>query len=192
MSESATKKSREESFVVYLEKLAEKEDRAALAALRRSLGKSPGEAADAHRYVLPFSPAIWEEPAYYLVAGLFALHPANWRKEEGDNRQTNFGASFAWLQSQVDSDSIEKRFVALLDCHEDDLAEHLRHAVSLLRSKEVPVDWVQLLRDLRNWNHEDRFVQRNWARAFWGGGQSKNANSADGNSAESASTNSAN
>src|SRR5262249_54428628 len=68
---------------------------------------------------------------------------------------TNLGASFAWLGSQVDSKSIEKRFVALLNCHEDDLAEHLRHAIGLLRSKEIPVDWIQLLKDLRNWNHPD-------------------------------------
>lgn len=180
MSENATAVDRDgkyERFVTYLEELERKEDRAALAALRRSLGKSPGEAADAHRFVLPFNPAVWEEPAYYLVAGLFALHPASWRKEEGDKQPTNFGASFAWLRSKTDSDSIEKRFVALLDCHEDDLGEHLRHAVSLLQSQEIPVDWVRLLKDLNNWNHEDRFVQRNWARAFWAGGQTADAGS---------------
>lgn len=174
MSETARVKSQDdkpERFVEHLEKLEASQDRSALAALRRSLGKSPGQAAEAHRHVLWVGPPSWEEPAYYLVAGLFALHPASWRKDEGDRQLTNFGASFAWLKSKTDSDSIEKRFVALLDCHEDDLAEHLRHAVSLLRSKEIPVDWAQLLRDLRNWNHEDRFVQRRWARAFWGGNQ---------------------
>jgi CRISPR system Cascade subunit CasB len=177
MNETATAKSHDdkpERFVKYLESLDRDEARAALAALRRSLGKSPGEAADAHRYVLQFNPAIWEESAYYLVAGLFALHPKNWRNEENDKRQTNFGASFAWLRASTDSESIEKRFVALLDCHEDDLSEHLRHAVSLLRSKEIPVDWARLLRDLRQWGHEGRFVQRGWARAFWGGNQSDN------------------
>ena len=161
-----------ERFISYLEELARNEDRAALAALRRGLGKSPGEAAETHQYVLRFNPEPWEELAFYLVAGLFAMHPESWPKKEGDKRLTNFGASFAWMKSKADSDSsIERRFVALLDCHEDDLAEHLRHAVSLLRSKEIPVDWLQLLRDLRNWNQENRRVQRNWARAFWGGSQ---------------------
>jgi CRISPR system Cascade subunit CasB len=168
MTETIVQKSREERFVEYLEELERNEDRAALAALRRSLGKSPGEAADAHRYVLPFNPAIWEESAYYLVGGLFALHPQSWRRDEGDRSPTNLGASFARLGSQVDSKSIEKRFVALLNCHEDDLAEHLRHAISLLGSKEIPVDWVEFLKDLRNWNHPDRSVQLRWARAFWG------------------------
>jgi len=175
MIETATAKAQPgkgERFINYLEELARNEDRAALAALRRSLGKSPGAAAEAHRYVLRFNPEPWDEPAYYLVAGLFAMHPKSWSRKEDDKRLTNFGASFAWMKSKADSDSsIERRFVALLDCHEDDLAEHLRHAVSLLRSKEIPVDWLQLLRDLRNWNHEDRFAQRRWARAFWGGDQ---------------------
>ncbi len=180
MSETATAKvqpGKGERFIRYLEELADKEDRAALACLRRSLGKSPGEAAETHRYVLRFNPEQWDEWAYYLIAGLFAMHPESWRKTEDDKRLTNLGASFAWLKSKTDSDSIEKRFVALLDCHADDLADHLRHAVSLLRSKEIPVDWLQLLRDLRNWNHEDRFVQRGWARAFWGGNQADNEQS---------------
>lgn len=174
MSETAAAKaqlSKGERFINYLEELARDEDRAALAALRRSLGKSPGEAAETHRYVLRFNPEPWEETAYYLVAGLFALHPVNWRKQEDSKQPTNLGASFARLQASTDSESIEKRFVALLDCHEDDLAEHLRHAVSLLRSKEVSVDWLQLLKDLRHWNYETRRVQRSWARAFWGSQQ---------------------
>lgn len=163
-----------ERFVEYLEKLEAGQDRSALAALRRSLGKSPEYPAGSHRHVLWINPHSWEEPHYYLVAGLFALHPANWRKEEGDKQLSNLGASFAWLKEKADSDSIEKRFIALLDCHEDDMAEHLRHAVSLLRSKEIPIDWAQLLRDLRSWSHEDRRVQRRWARAFWGGKQDGN------------------
>jgi CRISPR system Cascade subunit CasB len=175
MSETTMAKSpddKPEGFVKFLESLNNNDDRAALAALRRSLSKSPGAAAEAHRYVLPFNPRVREEAAYYLVAGLFARHPAaSWRKQEDDKKLTNFGASFARLQSKVKRESIEKRFVALLDSHEDDLSEHLRHAVSLLRSEDIPVDWVRLLKDLCHWNHEDRFVQRRWARAFWGGNQ---------------------
>ncbi len=40
-----------------------------------------------------------------------------------------------------DSDSVTLRFRALLDCDPEDLATHLRHAVSLVRSKEMAVDW---------------------------------------------------
>jgi CRISPR system Cascade subunit CasB len=156
-----------ERFVDYLEKLEARGDRAAMAALRRSLGKPIGLAGEAHRHVLWINPAEWEEPIYYLIAGLFALHPSNWKRAEEDRRTTNLGDSFARLKAEVDSSSIERRFVAILDSHEDDLAEHLRHAVSLLKSRDIPVDWKQLLRDIRGWRYESRNVQRQWARAFW-------------------------
>lgn len=172
MTPEAKQSGPEQRFVAYLNRLVDEEDRAALAALRRSLGKSPGAAAEAHRYVLPFTAnaSPWEEDAYYLVGALFALHQINWAPGGDSNRPTNLGASFAWLNREVESDSIEKRFVALLNCHHEDLPDHLRHAVSLLKSKEIPIDWTRLLGDLRWWHREDRRVQRDWARAFWGRG----------------------
>src|SRR2546426_9537486 len=149
MNTETKQASTEDGFVAYLTRLVEDEDRAALAALRRSLGKAPGEAAEAHRYVLPFTGNATQrdEDTYYLVGALFALHQINWPPNEESNGPTNFGASFAWLKREVESDSIEKRFVALLNCHQEDLPDHLRHAVSLLRSKEIPIDWARLLRD---------------------------------------------
>ena len=160
----------EERFVAYLQRLVDAEDRAPLASLRRGLGKPPGEAAEALRYVLPRIPqkgSLWDEDAYFLVGTLFALHQINWPSIDDSTQATSLGASFERLARKVESDSIEKRFVALLNCHQDDLPTHLRHAVSLLKSKEIPIDWARLLRDVRGWNHPDRYVQRNWARAFW-------------------------
>ena len=52
--------------------------------------------------------------------------------------------------------------------HPDDLPFFLRQAVSFLKSKDVPINWHQLMRDINHWNHPDRFVQHNWANAFWG------------------------
>jgi CRISPR system Cascade subunit CasB len=150
-------------FVKHLESLRERQDRAALARLRRGLGKEPGTVAEMHAVVLsrlPASLSLREENWFYLVASLFAAHPE--RGGEG-----NLGRSFARLAAKRDSASIEKRFVALLDAHEDDLASHLRHAVSLLASDTVAVDWRQLLADLLRWDHPNRIVQRSWARGFW-------------------------
>src|SRR2546423_7221253 len=113
MSEQTAKSSRDERFVAYLEQLERAEDRAALAALRRSLGKSPGEAPEAHRYVLRFSPPVREEGAHYLVGALFALHPKSWQREDVANRPTHLGASVARLKRQDESESIETRYVAL-------------------------------------------------------------------------------
>lgn len=154
-----------ERFVARLSEL--RDDNAAMAALRRGLGKPPGTTADMHPYVLPWLAGVrdgWQENAFYAVASLFAL----WHQGKVgafSNPPRNLGASLGRIRDA--SDSIEKRFVALLNSHEDDVVQHLRHAVGLLRTKDVAVDWSQLLSDLRNWGNESRVAQRNWARGFW-------------------------
>ncbi len=147
--------------------LARDQDRGALAALRRGLGHPPGTVPAMFPYVEPYlgaSPTRSREEASYLVAALFASHPSNWAHE--DPLATNLGASLARIPGR--NDSIEKRFQALLACRREDLPDHLRHAVSLVRAHDIPVDWAQLLRDIQYWDSENRRVQRAWARAFWG------------------------
>lgn len=171
MSEATAIQSREEAFINYLEGLHEHEDRAALAALRRGLGKEVGEDIDAYKHVLRFNPPERDEPWYCLVGALYALHPASWRPDAGEYPiATNFGASLSrlWLKRETGRDGLERRFVALLNADRAELPEKLRHAVSLLRSEEIPVNWLQLIRDLRFWDLANRRVQRHWARAFWG------------------------
>lgn len=156
-------------FIAYLENLVRRQDRGALAQLRRGLGKPPGLALEMHRYVVPFLPPArpWEEEVYYLVAALFAL----WHQGQDTvaaNPPKNLGASLARLVDQANADSVERRFLALLKSHADDLPHHLRQIVALLKGKDIPLDWRQLLQDLKQWGHPDRFVQKSWARAFWG------------------------
>ena len=62
---------------------------------------------------------------------------------------------------------MEARFVALLNAHPEDLDDHLRHAVSLLKANEQPLDWFRLLEDLLQWDHPDGHVQLKWARDFY-------------------------
>lgn len=151
------------AFIGHLFDLADREDRGALAELRRSLVSDNDILAA--RHVLPWLGAevsLWRESVAFLVAGLFAMHP-----ERLTDR--NFGHSMGRVwQAQDKRPSTEQRFVALLNAHPEDLPYALRQAVSLFRAHEVPVDWSQLYRDLCNWSHPDRFVQRKWARAFWG------------------------
>ena len=160
----------ERAFVGHLERLVEREDRAALAELRRGLGRAPGEAAGMHRHIVPYIPpdaAPWDEAPYYLVASLFALHQGSLPHDEEGGRVTNLGASYGRLSDEVGRESVEKRFVALLNAEREELPNHLRQAISLLKSREIRVDWLQLLRDVRRWDHPERRVQRSWARAYW-------------------------
>lgn len=70
-------------------------------------------------------------------------------------------------QSGDDAQGMERRVVALLNAESDQLPTVLRHAVSLLRGSEIPVDWEQLIRDLNQWEETDRSVQKRWARVWW-------------------------
>jgi len=53
----------------------------------------------------------------------------------------------------------------------DDLAEHLRSVIRLLKANELSIDFFQLLEDLLQWDHPDGHVQLRWARGFYGQGQ---------------------
>lgn len=153
----------QQPFVTYLERLAE--DRGALAALRRGLGQPPGTVADTYRYVMPWlrddSPP-WVEAAYFTVSALFASHPLS-------AVAGNIGDHMARCRDpRSDDTALERRLVALLAAHPDDLAGFLRHAISFLCSKDVPVNWHQLLRDILDWGRPSHQVQKAWARSFWG------------------------
>ena len=161
-----------------LEGLFEPLDRGALAQLRRAAGH---KSCKAYKYVPAHLPK-WEEETALIIAPLFALwHQGKDRpqslNDDGYPDRKNLGFSLsllAWEQAehnikewQKAKERIEKRLNALLDCHVDDLATHLRYTISLLKSADVKVNWEQLRKDINNWDHYDRYVQKNWARSFW-------------------------
>lgn len=161
--------SQDHSFTTYLRTLAE--NRGALAALRRGLGQPPGTVPDMFRYVVPLLPkdafpGSWTERSYYLLAALYASHPAT--APEG-NLGNHFAAHLD-MQKPERNDAIERRFIALLTAHPDDLHIYLRQAISFLRSKdETPVNWHQLMWDVLQLGYPDRAtaVRKRWADAFW-------------------------
>jgi CRISPR system Cascade subunit CasB len=157
------------AFIERLYALADTENRGALAALRRSLQDPSGMSAAACPYVVPYlpkEPDLFRERAFFLVAALFAL--------AGDHAEgVSIGDAFRRINQASSADgkdnpSVRGRFVALLDAHPEDVAEHLRHAASLARAHGIPLDWEQLLRDMIHLRHPERRVQRAWAYDFWG------------------------
>ncbi len=153
----------EDRFVRYLKSLEKRQDRAALAQLRRGLGKPPKTAMEMFPYLgqfLSHDSKPRYENAVFIVAALFAYYP---------NAQSNIGNLGASLRRlKDDSDSIEKRFVALLNAETNDLPYYLRQIIGLLKSKEIAVNWERLFKDIQNWNTDQRFVQQKWAEQFWG------------------------
>ena len=171
--------STDQRFIDYLESLVNNKDRGAIANLRRGLGKPPGTVPQMDRYVLKFfseEDKVERMWLYYLVASLFAFWYQG-KDEVISDPPANLGYSLRVLvdrEATADNrneieDRIEKRLVALLNCHRDDLPQHLRQIVSLLKARDVPVNWRQLLSDIKHWERDDRRVQKEWAKSFWVG-----------------------
>lgn len=164
----------ESGLIGYLRGLANKQDRAALAHLRRGLGRKPGDAMEMYPWVGKFAgeeTGRAHERAVFLTSALFAYYP------DAPQNAGDLGSSVKQIAEK--SDSIERRFVALLDADAEDLHYYLRQMIGLLKANSVPVNWEQLFRDIRNWSHDDRFVQRKWARSFWGSKETKEGNNAE-------------
>ena len=72
-------------FIRYLEQLHDREDRGALASLRRGLGQAPGAVPEVSRIVqrgLTADTKDYLETACYIVAPLFALHLEGGRRRQ--------------------------------------------------------------------------------------------------------------
>lgn len=160
---------RANAFITYLHELALR-DRGAVAKLRRSLAFAPGAYPGAYPWVERFvgtdrhANDPWRR-ALYLVAGLFALHPAQ-------RADTSFATAFGRVARNRESASIEQRFVTLLSADTDEIAQRLRQAVTLLAADGSGCDYAALLEDLSRWmdpfapEARDRIRQR-WARDFY-------------------------
>ncbi|MFM5382240.1 MULTISPECIES: type I-E CRISPR-associated protein Cse2/CasB [Aeromonas] len=143
----------------------------AQAELKRSLGFGPGYYKVA-KYVDPFVLAneLAEDArcrALYLVAGLLALSP----KLESISLATAMGRLALKLKP---SNSIENRFVALIERNGESIDDPLRQVITLLKAHDFGFDYVLLLNDLTTWLNQspksvdqlDR-LRRRWASDFY-------------------------
>lgn len=145
-------------------------ERAALADMRRGLSDFPDLPSVMHQHMPRAIQPIrnrWHKQTYYLSAALFASHQLN--AEKG-----NLGSHFHELldpnpNNQEANKPIERRFTYLLAAHPEDLHFHLRQAVAFLKSKEIAINWEQLMWDIRKWDDPDARakVQEYWATQFW-------------------------
>lgn len=151
------------TLIEMLEEMAKKESKVR-AVLKRSIAFDPGAYPPAFQYVerrLGDDESKWKRTVYYLAAGLWAQH-----FREGRGAGQNFPVVCGALYDANDkSASIEKRFIALLDADEGQLAYRLRQMLSLL--KDYAIDFDVLCKDLLSWNHTDKFIQIRWAKAFY-------------------------
>ena len=174
---------RHDSFVDYLEDLRDRDDRAALAAMRRWLARSAGDQVEAMRVVQPqlvLRPKHWtrdvREEVTHLIGALFALH-----HREISHKNEQLGDHFRELAHKIKApekgkpyeppSNVERRFMSLLACDADDFDVALRQAVMLLKSNDVPINWHLLISDAMGWKGNSAAwrdeVRKKWARRFW-------------------------
>lgn len=162
--------------------------RAKRAALRRGLGKSPGEAPEVLPVLIPLlsgATTAQEQTIAFAIGPLFAAYPRPYEPGSLPGPRSDFGASVRALDRALrhrarDAEgaerasseesrhtALERRFVVILDSAFDDLPVRLRSFVRMFAANDVPVDWLQLTRDLARWDDRHRRVQLNWANSFW-------------------------
>lgn len=141
---------------------ADSQARAALARIRRSVGGRELSYA-ALRDIGDFIPANagGRIEIYILLAGLFALHPS-------EGGRGTLATSLRLLRESISGkESLDLRFNAQLNSDIEDLPYRLRQVVYMLAGSQIPICWHRLLRDLRNWENDDRRTQRQWARDYY-------------------------
>lgn len=170
-------------FINYIEAYRKEENRGALATLRRSLGNLPD--LDVRSFPIVY-PGIkyagltkFQEKNAFMIAALYAYYFSGTMEPSSfTEKYWNFGDSFRLLveDDEKGSKSIERHFIALLNAHEDDLIHHLKKNVSLLKSRNIVIDWIELAVAMQNWAHPKRFIQTRWAQSFYSKPKNKNTN----------------
>lgn len=151
-------------------------DRGALAGLRKGLGEPggwhPHTAMVIDRAIGESQPRPDDMAILYTVAGLFSLHPLASIGSVDGKRGSLLQSLQALMRLQGrttadDRAAMDRRVMALLDADRADLPHHLRQLIQQFRGTDIPIDWVQLAHDMRNWSWADRQVQRRWSRDWW-------------------------
>lgn len=131
------------------------------AKLKRDAGKMLAEAQSLGLFyrLLPYGLYPAQEETYFLIATLYPL------AEEGD--KGNLGDALRRARNPKNVKGLNRRVEILLDSDATQLPFRLRQVIRFLKANEVKVNWQRLLEDLLQWNHPQRFVQKQWARAYF-------------------------
>jgi CRISPR system Cascade subunit CasB len=152
-------------FIEKLVELKQKNRRAELAEIRRAASEPENnfQMLKVIGRFLPYDVSVNNITIYKQIACLFAIHQEHTEKE-----YFNFGRTcqIRWRSLVTGKDSFEARFAALLNSHQDDL---FRHIMTIFRQlNDIKINYDLLLNDVMKWGHPNKFVQKSWAKSFWG------------------------
>lgn len=98
-----------------------------------------------------------------LIAALFGYA----HDDVEDAPGVSLGTALRSLYDKRKNDSLERRFMALLNADAEHLPGHLRQAVSLLKSEGEGLDWGRLLKDVCSWDAPQKPVHKRWTRDYY-------------------------
>ena len=98
-----------------------------------------------------------------LIAGLFGYA----HDEVEDSERVSLGAALRTMFEKRENDSLERRFMALLNADAEHLPGHLRQSISLLKAESIGLDWGMLLSDVCAWNMTGKPVQKRWIQHYY-------------------------
>jgi len=119
----------------------------------------------------------YREETFFLVATLFAFEkPA--KDKSARPKKLPFAQAMRQIRTvhakqsggEKQTKGLDKRMERLLDADRQQLPYYLRREVQFLANEGRHIDWEQLLKDLLQWENPERFVQRRWAREYFGSG----------------------
>jgi CRISPR system Cascade subunit CasB len=146
-----------------------KDDNGAKALFKRALSGEERHIRNTYSMVLPYLEGIHErqQEIWIFVASLSVYYP-----QKNREKQQNFGSSCLGLANATNSEGADRRFRTLLDTSLEDIQSPLTALVRQIKTKEVRIDYPQLLAELCQWDHPDQYIQDRWARTFWGASSS--------------------
>ena len=167
MNGTEAKEDSASAFVGRVERLGNGE----LAQLRRAAGDRLGDRAEL-LWFAGYTRGERTEAVDFLVTTLLAQYRTVDIRSGAHRGKGDFGATWKRAIGPSPSDSIQRRFHILLDGDlawdgSGDLPYRLRQMVRYAAAKGVGLDWPRLLKDLGNWEHPGRYVQKRWARSFF-------------------------
>lgn len=106
-----------------------------------------------------------------FIAGLYATHP-------DEATVGNFGTTcrnIGQKRGEIHTDEIkvtptERRFQHLLSSERTELSDRIMRMVLLAKAQSIPINYVQLEKDMRNWNDRTKTA---WATSYWTQSSSK-------------------
>lgn len=162
---------------------AESETRAALANLRRGVGRRPGELPQLYGELLQDMPeemySVGSKPSYaewavYMSLTLFAMHQQGKDVKTDNMNRENISLGNAASELVADNDDTEriwKRLYAVASSADmQEMSYHIRALIKLLRDKDIPLDYPQLAKDLYFYQLSDEsaeHIRLKWGQDFY-------------------------